>query len=282
LPDAGQVSSARDLAILSRSLVRDFPEYDLYWHISSIKFGKRIFRNLNKLIDRYPGADGMKTGYTCASGFNLIASATRDGRRLIAVVLGAPSSPVRAEKAARLLESGFGNTGTLSWLTPSLGTIDQLQPISASPPNLYDETCGPHRRRPAAESEEEDANSGETQEGSNGIAISSLQAPKAASLIGPLIPSMPPIVVSIIPPNAKTAAVPLPAGEAPTAKAEQIAPRPIANVAPVLAGAGGIRSATFSSMTLASNPPEAFAPRRFNITVPVPRPRPHLRLKKHQ
>jgi D-alanyl-D-alanine carboxypeptidase len=199
LPDARQVTSARDLAILARALIREFPEHDLYWHIPAIKFGKRIMRNYNKLIDRYPGADGMKTGFICASGFNLVASATRHGRRLIGIVLGAPSSPVRNEKAARLLESGFHNRGTLSWLTPSLGHVDALTPIAAAPPNLYDETCGPNRRRPAAESEEEEvAQNGETENG-NGIALSSLQTPKAASLIGPLVPSMPPIVVTVGP-----------------------------------------------------------------------------------
>ena len=85
------------------------PEYELYWRISAIKFGKRIMRNYNTLIDRYPGADGMKTGFICASGFNLVASATRNGKRLIAVVLGAPSGPVRAVKAAQLLERGFNS-----------------------------------------------------------------------------------------------------------------------------------------------------------------------------
>ena len=88
-------------------------------------------RNYNTLIGRYPGADGMKTGFICASGFNLVASATRNGRRLIAVVLGACSGAVRAQKAAQLLERGF-NSGALSWLTPSLGTVDALQPIDAA------------------------------------------------------------------------------------------------------------------------------------------------------
>jgi D-alanyl-D-alanine carboxypeptidase len=107
LPADGQVTSARDLAILARALIREFPEYDFYWHIPAIKFGRRVVRNYNKLLGRYPGADGMKTGFICASGFNLVASATRGGKRLIAVVLGAPSSGARAVKAAELLESGF-------------------------------------------------------------------------------------------------------------------------------------------------------------------------------
>ena len=70
-------------------------------------------RNYNTLIDRYPGADGMKTGFICASGFNLVASATRNGRRLIAVVLGAYSGAVRAQKAAQLLERGFNSGGAV-------------------------------------------------------------------------------------------------------------------------------------------------------------------------
>jgi D-alanyl-D-alanine carboxypeptidase len=155
LPADEQISSARDLAILARSLIHDFPEYDMYWHIPAIQLGKKYMRNFNTLIGRYEGADGMKTGFICASGFNLVASASRNGKRLIAVVLGAPSSPYRAAKAAGLLERGF-NRSPLSWLSPSLGTVNSLQPISAAPPDLRDEMCGPHRKRPAAEEADED------------------------------------------------------------------------------------------------------------------------------
>ena len=104
-------------------------------------------RNYNTLIGRYDGADGMKTGFICASGFNVVASATRNGKRLIAVVLGSPSSAVRAVKAARLLERGF-KRGPLSWLTPSLGSVEALPPVNAAPPNLRDEMCGKNRKRP--------------------------------------------------------------------------------------------------------------------------------------
>ncbi|MPZ57402.1 MAG: peptidase M15 [Rhizobiales bacterium] len=280
-PDARQVSSARDMAILARALLREFPEHNLYWHIPAIKFGRRVLRNYNKLIDRYPGADGMKTGFICASGFNLVATATRHGRRLIAVVLGAPSSPVRAEKAARLLESGFNNRGTLSWLTPSLGYVNALAPIAAAPPDLYDETCGKNRRRPAAESDDDDAHSNDP-EAANGIHISSLQTPKPASLIGPLIRSMPPIVVTVGPPRTPAQALvvsPLPparpAGKRTgTARLNQAAPTPVASVAPTPAGSAAIQSATFSHATLALNPPAGFAPSKRNDAVPLPRPRP--------
>src|SRR5262249_43889156 len=155
LPAENHVTSARDLAILARALIREFPEYDSYWHISSIRYGNRVMRNYNSLIYRYPGADGMKTGFICASGYNVVASATRNGRRLIAVVLGSWSGAVRAQKAAQLVERGF-NSGGLSWLPPSLGTVDALAPIDAQPPNLREEMCGGHRRKPPSEEKEEE------------------------------------------------------------------------------------------------------------------------------
>jgi D-alanyl-D-alanine carboxypeptidase len=158
LPADEQISSARDLAILGRALIHDFPEYDMYWHIPAIQLGKKYMRNFNTLIGRYDGADGMKTGFICASGFNLVASATRGNKRLIAVVLGAPSSPYRAAKAAGLLERGF-HRGPLSWLSPSLGSVESLQPVNTSPPDLREEMCGPHRKRPAAEEADDETES---------------------------------------------------------------------------------------------------------------------------
>ncbi len=97
----------------------------------------------------------MKTGFICASGFNLVASATRDGKRLIAVVLGASSSQARAMKAAQLLERGFSSTGGIDWLMPSLGTVESVQPVNAEPPNLREDMCGAHRKRRATEDEDE-------------------------------------------------------------------------------------------------------------------------------
>jgi D-alanyl-D-alanine carboxypeptidase len=196
LPADGQIVSARDMAILARALIRDFPEYNFYWHIPAIKYGRRVVRNYNTLLGRYPGADGMKTGFICASGFNLVATATRNGRQLIAVVLGAPSSAARAVKAAELLESGF-TQNPLSWLTPALGTVDNLTPINADPPNLHDQVCGPHRKRPPAEDEEADA--GETGAGVDtpfSALLSSLRAPtpKGAALLSDLGAITPTIV----------------------------------------------------------------------------------------
>jgi D-alanyl-D-alanine carboxypeptidase len=154
LPADGQITSARDLAILARAIIHDLPEYEYFVHIPSIRYGRRVTQNFNKLIGRYPGADGFKTGFICASGYNLVASATRNGRRLIAVVLGASSGTMRAVRAAQLLERGFANN-SLSWLRPSLGTVDNLVPIDASPPNLRDEMCGGKHHKPASDEDED-------------------------------------------------------------------------------------------------------------------------------
>jgi D-alanyl-D-alanine carboxypeptidase len=202
LPAENHVTSARDLGILARAVIREFPEHDRYWHISAIRYGNRVMRNYNSLIDRYPGADGMKTGFICASGYNVVASATRNGRRLIAVVLGSYSGAVRAQKAAQLLERGF-NSGGLTWLTPSLGTVDALAPIDAQPPNLREEMCGGHRRKPASEDNEEEepaaaANTtsagGESNSG-QAFMLSSLKPANGKFVLGPPVETSAPVVV---------------------------------------------------------------------------------------
>jgi D-alanyl-D-alanine carboxypeptidase len=142
------------MAILARGIIHDLPEYEYFVHIPSIRYGRRVTQNFNKLIGRYPGADGFKTGFICASGYNLVASATRNGRRLIAVVLGASSGQMRAVRAAQLLERGFSGN-SLSWLQPSLGKVNDLVPIDASPPNLHDEMCGGKHKHPASDEDEE-------------------------------------------------------------------------------------------------------------------------------
>lgn len=103
-----QYSSARDLALLALALRAEFPQHASYYTIEALGAGKDVIENHNTLIGRFEGADGMKTGYTCPSGFNLVASATRGGRTMLAVVIGATSVATRADKAADLLALGFG------------------------------------------------------------------------------------------------------------------------------------------------------------------------------
>jgi D-alanyl-D-alanine carboxypeptidase len=107
LPDDEQVTTARDLARLAKAVRRDFPEYNNYWSMPSVRIGRRRLRSHNSLLRTLEGANGMKTGFICDSGFNIVASAERDGRSLIAVVLGATTSQNRTIRAASLLEHGF-------------------------------------------------------------------------------------------------------------------------------------------------------------------------------
>src|SRR4051812_1981229 len=137
LPDDRQQTSARDMAILGRALLRDFPDNKDLFSISAIKFGRRIMANHNGLLGRYPGVDGMKTGFICSGGFNVVASATRGGRRLITVVMGSPNAKERTLRAADLFERGFAFAG---W---GGQTVDELPASSlAAPPNLRPQICG--------------------------------------------------------------------------------------------------------------------------------------------
>ena len=111
LPAAAQVTTARDLAKLARAVINDFPEYAHYWQKSEMRLGKQRLVTHNGLLQSFAGADGMKTGFTCDSGFNVVATATREGRRVIAVVLGENSSAERNIRTASLLEHGFHQTG---------------------------------------------------------------------------------------------------------------------------------------------------------------------------
>ena len=111
-----QVTTARDMAVLVRALHRQYPQYKSLFDTPSVlapsrtKQGKviqRIYYSYNLLLERYRGADGFKTGFVCASGYNFIGSATRSGRRIAAVVLGRDSQTSRAVDAAKLLTEGF-------------------------------------------------------------------------------------------------------------------------------------------------------------------------------
>jgi D-alanyl-D-alanine carboxypeptidase len=121
LQNPAHYSSARDLAILARAIYLTFPQYADLFDIGAIRVGDQVIRNHNNMLGRYPGVDGMKTGFTCSAGFNLVASATRGNRHYVAVVLGAPSAQTRLVRTAVLLDRAFAG-------------IDLPQPLDASPP----------------------------------------------------------------------------------------------------------------------------------------------------
>ncbi len=111
LPDKKQVTTARDMALLSIALIRDFPHYYHYFSTRQFKFEGRVHRNHNRMLRTYPGTDGIKTGFINDSGFNLAASVVRKGRRLVGVVMGGRSSSHRAGKMGGLFDYGYASLG---------------------------------------------------------------------------------------------------------------------------------------------------------------------------
>ncbi len=109
LPNSKQVTTARDMAILGQRVVQDFPQYFHYFSANSFTWSGRTYSSHNKLVKTYKGADGLKTGYTRRSGFNLVTTAERDGNRLIGVVLGGRSSRTRDAHMRDILDKGFAS-----------------------------------------------------------------------------------------------------------------------------------------------------------------------------
>jgi len=107
LPDSGQRTTARDMARLGLRLQRDFPDRYATFSTRSFSYGGHTYDNHNRLLESYDGTDGIKTGYIRASGFNLVASVERDGRRLIGVVIGGRTSRTRNAHMIELLDRAF-------------------------------------------------------------------------------------------------------------------------------------------------------------------------------
>jgi D-alanyl-D-alanine carboxypeptidase len=137
LPDNRQRTTARDLAILAQALVRDYAKYYGYFSVTKFPYRGRTYVTHNRFMQRYKGADGLKTGYIRASGFNLAGSAVREGRRLIAIVLGGKSAGSRDAEMMRLLDKGFK-------LARSLPTLEMAS--LASPPAAAREVAIPPQK----------------------------------------------------------------------------------------------------------------------------------------
>jgi D-alanyl-D-alanine carboxypeptidase len=121
LPNSAQVSTARDMVKLAVAIQRDFPNYYRYFKTKQFRFKGRVFKNHNKLLGRYAGTEGIKTGYTNASGYNLVASVKRDGTHLIGVVFGGKTGARRDRHMIRLLDRGFAKLTMIAALpTPPL------------------------------------------------------------------------------------------------------------------------------------------------------------------
>jgi D-alanyl-D-alanine carboxypeptidase len=137
LHDPQHFSTARDIALLAATVYAEFPEYRHYYEQDFISIGKRKLRNRNRLLVQMAEADGMKTGFVCAAGFNLVATAQIKGKRLMAVLLGASNSANRADWAQSLLTMG-------AIRTPRNMTVKDIINGSAAvtePPDLTSEMC---------------------------------------------------------------------------------------------------------------------------------------------
>lgn len=131
LPDKRQLTTARDIATLSRALIRDFPQYYYVFSKVAYDFEGQAIGNHNHLLRTLPGVDGIKTGFTNAAGFTLAASAAHDGVRLIAVVLGGPNRLARDSNVTDLLDTGFAvltkrSRGQATTVSANLSEVDDL------------------------------------------------------------------------------------------------------------------------------------------------------------
>jgi D-alanyl-D-alanine carboxypeptidase len=145
-----QVSSARDLAMLALYLQRDYPQYEEMFRAQAVKIGKATLKSSNEMLEHLDGMTGMKTGYICASGLNIVASMQRDGRSLIAVVLGGSSARERNELAAQLFLRGLSGA-----LEPTGRTVVQLANRSGQPFDMKPYICGAKAKEYVKEREAE-------------------------------------------------------------------------------------------------------------------------------
>jgi D-alanyl-D-alanine carboxypeptidase len=135
LPADGQVTTARDLAILAAAFLREFPGHYALFNQRSVTIGKRSRGTVNSILGAYDGADGMKTGFTCASGYNMVASAQRDGRRLIGVVLDSRNGGARTLEMKRLLDAGFSG-GAVPAVDPAALADRMTEADDGAPPTV--------------------------------------------------------------------------------------------------------------------------------------------------
>ena len=165
LPNSKQIVTARDMAILMRALTREFPQYADYFSMGGVRLGNKTLRNHNNLIRRFRGTDGMKTGFICASGFNLAATVTRGDVRLGAVVLGGLTAQERDQRTAELLAKGFEAVVTggivrldgfddpegriehaeVTGVREPMGTVEALEAIDGPVADVRSEVCGATR-----------------------------------------------------------------------------------------------------------------------------------------
>lgn len=142
--DQRHISTARDIALLASALLREFPEHTHFYEQDTLAVGKRKLSNRNALLRQMPEADGMKTGFVCSSGFNLAATATKDGRKLGAIIFGANNGKHRADLAEMLLVDGFSRPPAAR---PKLLSIENIKTGAIVPTDMTKQVC---KQKPVA------------------------------------------------------------------------------------------------------------------------------------
>ncbi len=142
LHDPDQYTTARDMAFLTMQLTKEFPQYASFFNIPAIQFKRQRLRNHNALVRLFDGTNGMKTGYVCASGFNVAVRTNRNGKTLLAIVFGGKSGLQRNIKAARLLRDGFdGKLEALADFADFNGANSDLQTANVKPYDITKSIC---------------------------------------------------------------------------------------------------------------------------------------------
>jgi D-alanyl-D-alanine carboxypeptidase len=139
LPDKRQVTTARDLVLLGRAIQERFPKYYTYFATSNFRYAGQSIRNHNNLLGRIEGVDGIKTGFTNASGFNLLTSVRRDGQHLVAAVLGGTSAAARDRIMANLITDKIQYASRVK-TAPSVFANARMEPVVTAKAQAKPET----------------------------------------------------------------------------------------------------------------------------------------------
>ncbi len=139
LHDPRQYTSARDLAVLAIAIRKEFAPYDGYFRIPAVQVGNKLLRNHNPLLQRFDGTTGMKTGFVCASGLNIVATVKRQGREIVAVVLGGPTGRERNVRAAKLLTEAFAKNSMFA--SAKLDSMRPSGPVNRFATDMREEVC---------------------------------------------------------------------------------------------------------------------------------------------